>query len=58
LAKRAVRPYLIAYSGFAREQDRERTRLAGFDAYVAKCDALDELQVLLERLKLTHVRLN
>jgi CheY-like chemotaxis protein len=38
---------LVAISGYAQAEDRERARAAGFDAHVAKPPRLEELERLL-----------
>ncbi|HMB04793.1 MAG TPA: response regulator [Isosphaeraceae bacterium] len=42
---------LIALTGYARDEDRRRSRRAGFDHHLVKPVALDELQGLLTRLE-------
>ncbi|HTR63750.1 MAG TPA: response regulator [Candidatus Binataceae bacterium] len=53
LAALMPRPYLFAYTAFSREQDRERTREAGFDMHLAKGSAIgiDQLKTRLNQLK-------
>jgi CheY-like chemotaxis protein len=52
LSRLTPRPYLIAYTAFAREQDRMRSDQAGFDIHLAKGSpaSLDKLRSLLKGL--------
>jgi two-component system, sensor histidine kinase len=52
-AAKQPRPFLIAYSAFSREEDRKRTRQAGFDAHIGKgmSSSIPDLQRLLEELR-------
>ena len=43
-------PYLVAVTGYGQEQDRERTRLAGFDHHLVKPADTDALARLLNQL--------
>ncbi|MNG41499.1 hypothetical protein D3C84_1307190 [compost metagenome] len=36
-------PYLIAYSGYGQQSDRDRTRLAGFQQHLVKPATLTEI---------------
>jgi CheY-like chemotaxis protein len=40
---------LVALSGYAQPEDRQRARDAGFDAHLAKPVDLDELMTALEK---------
>ncbi len=52
LSTKTPRPYLIAYTAFARDRDRERSKEAGFDMHLAKGSpaSLDQLRALLKGL--------
>jgi CheY-like chemotaxis protein len=43
----------IAMSGFGKDEDRKRSRLAGFHLHLLKPPDLDELRSILGRLALT-----
>jgi two-component system, chemotaxis family, CheB/CheR fusion protein len=43
------RPYLIALTGYARPEDQERARAAGFDAHIAKPPRDEQLQEVIAR---------
>jgi len=40
--------YLVAMTGYGREEDRSMAKTAGFDMHLVKPADLDELQALLE----------
>lgn len=53
IAQKTPHPVLIAYSAWHREEDRERTFSAGFDAHLPKSspDSTDQLGKILEHLR-------
>ena len=44
---RGVAPFIVALTGYARPEDIERARNAGFDAHLSKPLAVDKLRELL-----------
>jgi CheY-like chemotaxis protein len=44
-------PYLVAMTGFGNEEDKRRTRAAGFDAHLTKPVELDALVALLNEAR-------
>jgi CheY-like chemotaxis protein len=44
----------VALTGWGQEEDRRRTREAGFDAHLIKPVKHDEIAALLERFKQPH----
>jgi hypothetical protein len=46
-----VTPFLVAMTGFGNEEDKRRTRAAGFDAHLTKPVELDALVQLLNEAR-------
>jgi CheY-like chemotaxis protein len=50
-AQRRDRPFLlVALTGWAQDDDRRRSREAGFDAHLVKPVAVDDIETLLAQL--------
>ncbi len=47
----AVRPYLVALSGFSSTEHRERAYAAGFDEHIAKPMAIDQLEAVVAKVR-------
>jgi CheY-like chemotaxis protein len=45
-----VKAFLVALTGYARDQDFARARNVGFDAYIAKPADVDQLLRVIDRL--------
>ena len=50
LSRLSPRPYLVAYTGWGRDSDIERTREAGFDTHLTKPVGIEKLSALLKSL--------
>ena len=50
--REAADAYLVAMTGFGNEEDKQRTRTAGFDAHLTKPVELDALVSLLNEARL------
>jgi two-component system CheB/CheR fusion protein len=48
-APESGRVFLVALTGYAREEDQERARDAGFDAHLAKPPTIEQLQAVIDR---------
>ena len=47
-------PFLVAMTGFGNEEDKQRTRAAGFDAHLTKPVELDALMTLLNQARIRN----